>query len=63
MPDNKSMILMHLMDYLKETNQWGSVSWKDVLSYCLGYYGEITEDHLWAVMCLERYNACPGHYT
>ena len=55
MPENKDIILMHLVCYLIDTNQWKAIRWDGVLSYCLGYYGEITSDHVWAVRWLEQY--------
>lgn len=62
MPTNKDMIVMHLMDYLKETGQYRALRWDGVLAYCLGYYGEITEDHLEAVRMLERLGAVLVEY-
>ena len=57
MPENKDMIHLHLMEYLYETHQWGTLRWDGVLGFCLGYYGKITDDHIWAVKELEKSGA------
>lgn len=54
MPNNAEIIEMHLLDFLRETNQWGTLDWSAVLAYCIGYYDEITNDHLVAVKNIER---------
>lgn len=63
MPNNANMIEMHLLDYLKETKQWGTLYWDGILAYCIGYYDEITMDHLVAIRELERFGAIKGRYT
>lgn len=60
MPSNAEMILMHLMDYLKESCQWGTLRWDGVLAYCIGYYDSITMDHVVAIRQLEKYGAIKG---
>lgn len=49
---NKDTIVMHLETHLQETGQ--EAKWNYLLSYCLGYYGEITQDHIQAVMEIVR---------
>ena len=51
---NATLIEMHLEEMLRETNQFGFARWFDVLSYCIGYYGEVTTDHIKAVKNLEQ---------
>ena len=54
MPSNAELIEMHLYHFLLETEQLGTVSWFEVLGYCLGYYETITMDHLLAIRELEK---------
>lgn len=53
-PSNKDLIRMHLEEMLRETKQ--EPNWFYLISFCLGYYGEITQDHIRAVMDItEKY--------
>lgn len=54
MPSNAEVIQMHLEEMLRETNQLRTIRWPVVMAYCTGYYGEITLDHITAIMELER---------
>lgn len=53
-PTNARLIEMHLAQYLEETGQAGTLHWDAVLAYCIGYYDEITMDHIVAIRELER---------
>lgn len=54
MNDNAIAIRMHLEYYLwTETKQAGNISLWALLSYCLGYYGEINNDILTAVRSMD----------
>lgn len=54
MPTNKDLIRMHLESYLHEHwNDGWTPSWATVLSYCNGYYGEITLDMVSVVRQLQ----------
>ena len=53
MASNAQMIEMHLEEMLRETGQIYNVSWSAVIGYCIGYYKEITQDHVVAVMSLQ----------
>ena len=57
MPSNAELIEMHLYHMLLETEQIGTVTWFEVLGYCLGYYETITMDHLLAIRELEKMKA------
>ncbi len=54
MLNNAEMIEMHLATYLHETGQVATIRWDAVLAYCIGYYDEITMDHIVAIRNLER---------
>lgn len=54
MPDNARLIEIHLYEMLQETGQAGTVRWDAVMGFCIGYYGEITMDHIVAIRELER---------
>lgn len=54
---NKSIILCHLYEYIRETDSYGKIDWSDVMAFCVGYYGTITIDIIQAVMELERTGA------
>lgn len=54
MPNNAQVIEMHLVQYLHETGQTGTLYWDAVLAYCIGYYETITMDHVVAIRELER---------
>lgn len=57
MPSNTEIIQMHLDDMLRKTGQYGNVSWGAVMGYCIGYYDEITVDHVVAIQELQRTGA------
>ena len=57
MPSNAEIIQMHLDDMLRETGQYGNISWGAVMGYCIGYYDEITLDHVVAIQELQRTGA------
>ena len=57
MPNNADLIQMHLEEMLRETEQWGTVTWHSVMGYCIGYYEEITLDHVVAFRELEKMGA------
>lgn len=57
MPDNAKMIEMHLLQYLEENKKSTCPlmeNWCSILAYCLGYYGEITMEHILVVRELQR---------
>lgn len=56
-PTNIDLIQMHLEEMLRETNQYGNITWGAVIGYCLGYYGDVTMDHVVAIMELQRIGA------
>ena len=49
MPTNARMIEIHLEDFLRSSGQAGNVDWGMVMGYCIGYYKEITLDHVIAI--------------
>lgn len=54
-PTNKDLIRMHLEEFIREGNGPVPVdTWASLLYYCLGYYGEITTDHIDVVEKLQR---------
>lgn len=53
MPSNARVIEMELEAMLRETGQIGNVKWGPVIGYCIGYYKEVTMDHIIAVQELE----------
>lgn len=50
-PANRDSIRMHLEEHLRE---FPYMAWNELLGFCLGYYGEITIDHIHVVRELER---------
>lgn len=54
---NARLIEMHLYEMLQETGQFGAVRWDSVMGFCIGYYNEITLDHIVALRELERTGA------
>lgn len=54
MPSNAEIIQMHLYEMLVETGQLGNVNWAGAMGYCIGYYDKITNDHVIAILDLQR---------
>ena len=56
MPSNRDMIQMHLEHYVYDCKlSWHYIpDWADLLSYCSGYYGEVTLDMIQIVRKLQR---------
>lgn len=57
MSNNAQLIEMHLLQYLEENRKSEHPlleNWDSLLAYCLGYYGEITMDHILVVRELQR---------
>ena len=50
---NADTIRDQLEYFLRDTGQKGNISLHSLLSYCLGYYGEINEDILAAVFSMD----------
>ena len=56
MSTNRDLIRLHLEQYIYEMNHEGHCfpNWFEALSYCAGYYGEVTVEMIMVVRELQR---------